>query len=94
MPETQQIVTWIVIGGLAGAAAGSLIRRKLYFYEILLAGLLGAVVGGLVIEILGVDLPDYEVTISTADLATAFIGAVIVIGYAEIVASVRRRDDR
>ena len=93
MPETQQIVTWIVIGGLAGAAAGSLIRRKLYFYELLLAGLLGAVVGGFLIEAIGIELPNYEVTLSTADLITAFVGAAIVIGYAEIVAAMRR-DDR
>ncbi len=92
MPETQQIVTWLVIGGLAGAAAGSLIKRKLYFYELILAGLLGAVVGGVAIEAIGINLPDYDVTFSTADLLTAFIGAAIVIGYAEIVAGFRRRD--
>lgn len=90
--DTTQILTWIVIGGLAGAAAGSLIQRKLYFYELILAGLLGAVVGGLIIEVMGIELPDYDVTISTADLLTAFIGATIVVVLAEIVAVARRGD--
>ncbi len=94
MPDTGQIITWIVIGVLAGAAAGSLIRRKLHFYEIILAGLLGAVVGGLVIEVIGVKLPDRDITISIADLLTAFIGAILVIGYAEIAIGMRRRDRR
>lgn len=92
MPETNQLLTWIVIGGLAGAAAGSLIARKLYFYEFVLAGLLGAVVGGAVVEMAGIALPDYTITVSTADLLTAFIGAAIVIFGAEIVAGVRRGD--
>jgi uncharacterized membrane protein YeaQ/YmgE (transglycosylase-associated protein family) len=94
MPEAGQIITWVVIGALAGAAAGSLIRRKLYFYEIIVAGLLGAVVGGFLIKATGLNLPDQKITLSIADLLTAFIGAVIVIGYAEIAISMRRRRDR
>mgnify|MGYP000054418579 CR=1 FL=1 len=90
--DTTQILTWIVIGGLAGAAAGSLIQRKLYFYELILAGLLGAVVGGLIIEAIGIEMPDYEITISSADLLTAFIGAIVVVVLAEIVAVARRGD--
>ena len=74
MPEANQILTWIILGGLAGPTAGSLIRRKLYFYELILAGLLGAVVGGFVIEIIGLNLPDYEITLSTADLRSS-VGA-------------------
>lgn len=94
MPDTGQIITWVVIGALAGTAAGSLIRRKLHFYEIILAGLLGAIVGGLTIEILGINLPDHDITISVADLLTAFIGAVFVIGYAEIAMGMRRNGKR
>ena len=92
MPDSEQILTWLVVGALAGAAAGSLVRRKLYFTELILAGLLGAVVGGLAVEVLGIDLPDRTITINLGELLTAFIGAVIVIGYAEIVVGARRRD--
>lgn len=94
MPDTGQIITWIITGALAGTAAGSLIRRKLHFYEIILAGLLGAVVGGLALEAIGIKLPSRDITIATADLLTAFIGAVLVIGYAEIAIGMRRRNKR
>ena len=90
MPDSSQLLTWIVVGGLAGAAAGSLVRRKLYFYELMIAGLLGAVVGSLIIKILGINLPDATITFTVSDFITAFIGAVIVIGYAEIVVGARR----
>jgi len=91
MPESEQILTWLVVGALAGAAAGSLVRRKLYFYEILIAGLLGAVVGGMIVSTLGIHLPTVSVTLRLSDLITAFIGAAIVIGFAEMVAGSRRR---
>ncbi len=90
MPSSDQLITWLVIGALAGAAAGSLVRRKLYFYEIVLAGLLGAVVGGFIVEALNIDLPDASITITIGDLITAFIGAAMVIGFAEIIVGTRR----
>jgi uncharacterized membrane protein YeaQ/YmgE (transglycosylase-associated protein family) len=91
MPSAHQILTWLVVGVLAGAAAGSLVRRKLYFYEILIAGLLGAIVGGILVSALGLHLPKDEVTIRWSDLITAFIGAAIVIGFAEMIVGTRRR---
>jgi len=90
MPSSDQLIAWLVIGALAGAAAGSLVRRKLYFYEIVLAGLLGALVGGFIIEALSIDLPDASITVTVGDLITAFIGAAVVIGFAEIVVGARR----
>jgi uncharacterized membrane protein YeaQ/YmgE (transglycosylase-associated protein family) len=93
MPSTHQIITWLVVGVLAGGLAGSLVRRKLYFTEILLAGLLGAVVGGIVISVLGIHLPKDAVSIRWSDLITAFIGAAIVIGFAEMIVGTRRHRD-
>jgi uncharacterized membrane protein YeaQ/YmgE (transglycosylase-associated protein family) len=91
MPEVDQLLTWALVGVLAGGAAGSLVRRKLYFTEILIAGLLGAIVGGLVINAIGVNLPDERISFTVGDLITAFIGAAIVIGFAEIVIGTRRK---
>ena len=90
MPDTTQLLTWLIVGALAGAAAGSLVRRKLYLYEIVVAGLLGAVVGGFVVKMLGIHMPDSRISFTIGDLLTAFIGAAIVIGYAEIVIGTRR----
>lgn len=91
MPSIDELLTWILVGALAGSAAGSLVRRKLYFYEILIAGLLGAVVGGFIVKAIGINLPDESISFTIGDLITAFIGAAIVIGYAEIVIGSRRR---
>jgi uncharacterized membrane protein YeaQ/YmgE (transglycosylase-associated protein family) len=91
MPSTHQVLTWLVVGVLAGALAGSLVRRKLYFSEILIAGLLGAIVGGILVSVLGIHLPKDTVTIRWSDLITAFLGAAIVIGFAEMVVGTRRR---
>jgi uncharacterized membrane protein YeaQ/YmgE (transglycosylase-associated protein family) len=91
MPETDQVLTWILVGGLAGAAAGSLMaRRRLYLHELVIAGLLGAFVGGFIIEAAGVDLPDASFTITLGDLITAFVGAAVLIFLAEIIVGARR----
>lgn len=90
MPESDQVLTWLLVGALAGAAAGSLIRRKLYFYELVLAGLLGALVGGLIMEAVGVNLPDQRISFTLGDLLAAFIGAAVLVGFAEMVIGVRR----
>ncbi|OPY91861.1 MAG: hypothetical protein A4E73_01718 [Syntrophaceae bacterium PtaU1.Bin231] len=75
MPDTEQLLTWIFVGAMAGFAAGSLVRRKLYFYEQVLAGLLGAVIGGILIKAIGVTLPEDTITFTVGDLIRAFIGA-------------------
>ena len=79
MPDANQLLTWLVIGGLAGAGAASIAPRKMSFSEMVLTGLVGAVVGGVLINMLGIELPDVSVTVSLADLITAFIGALILI---------------
>jgi uncharacterized membrane protein YeaQ/YmgE (transglycosylase-associated protein family) len=91
MPETNTILVWLIIGAVAGAAAGGLVRRNLYFFEMVLAGLLGALVGGFIIEAVGLDLPDASLTFTLGDLITSFIGAAILIVLAELIMGVRRR---
>ena len=79
MPDANQMLTWLIIGGLAGAGAASIAPRKMSFSEMVLTGLVGAVVGGVLINMLGIELPDVSVTVSLADLITAFVGALILI---------------
>ncbi len=94
MPDVNQLLTWLVIGGLAGAGAASIAPRKLSFSEMVLTGLVGAVVGGVLVNILGINLPDVSVTVSLADLITAFIGALILIVSMGIFWGGRWRDRR
>ena len=79
MPDTNQMLTWLIIGGLAGAGAASLAPHKMSFSKMVLTGLVGAVVGSALVNVLGIKLPDVSVTISLADLITAFIGALVLI---------------
>ncbi len=79
MPDANQLLTWLIIGGLAGAGAASLAPRKMSFSEMVLTGLVGAVVGGVIVNMAGIDLPDISVTIALSDLITAFIGALVLI---------------
>ncbi|MBN2305164.1 MAG: GlsB/YeaQ/YmgE family stress response membrane protein, partial [Anaerolineae bacterium] len=83
--DTEQILVWVIIGALAGSGAGMLVRRRLYFYELVIAGLLGALVGGFIVKALELDLPDASLTFTLGDLITAFIGAAVLIILAEIV---------
>ena len=94
MPEIDQLLTWLVIGGLAGAGAASLAPRKLSFSEMVLTGLVGAVVGGVIVNMMGLELPDVSVTVSLADLITAFIGALVLIVMMGIFYGSRWRDRR
>lgn len=89
--DTEQILVWVIIGALAGSGAGMLVRRRLYFYELVIAGLLGALVGGFIVKALELDLPDASLTFTLGDLITAFIGAAVLIILAEIVVGARRR---
>lgn len=90
MPETEQIIVLVILGGLAGSAAATFARRRLYFLEMIIAGLLGAFVGGFIVETLEIDLPDASLTFTLGDLITAFIGATVLIILAEIVVGARR----
>jgi uncharacterized membrane protein YeaQ/YmgE (transglycosylase-associated protein family) len=90
MPSTDQIVTWLVIGAVAGAAAGSLTRRDLTLGQMIVAGLIGAVFGGFLVNSSGIELPDLSITVTLADLISAIIGAVVLTVIAEAIIGRRR----
>ncbi len=67
-----------------------LARRRLYFHELVIAGLLGALVGGFIVEALELSLPDASLTFTLGDLITATIGAAVLIVFAELFVGARR----
>ncbi|NWF70138.1 MAG: GlsB/YeaQ/YmgE family stress response membrane protein [Chloroflexi bacterium] len=79
----EQIITWVIIGLLAGFLAALLVRgRGLGTVGNLLVGLVGALVGGFIFSILNVQVPGSlagGITLRWIDIITSFIGALIVL---------------
>ena len=78
-----KIIVWLIIGALAGTLAGRLVtfsKQGLGFWTNLGLGMLGAVVGGGLFWLLGVDLGLGEIKITFEDLISAFIGSLLCVG--------------
>lgn len=76
--RAETILVWIIVGGLAGYAAGSLLRRGSFgILGNIIIGIIGALLGGFLFNVLNIqlNLPD----INLGDLLIAFVGAVIVV---------------
>jgi len=77
----EQVLTWVIIGLLAGLLAGALIRgRRFGFITAVVVGLLGALLGGFLVSVLHIQVPvSGGITLAWADIFVAFIGAVIIL---------------
>jgi uncharacterized membrane protein YeaQ/YmgE (transglycosylase-associated protein family) len=77
------MISWIIIGLIAGLLASVFVRGRVSLFGLLFIGLLGAVVGGF----LFFDVLDLEVTgdlaqgilIRWIDILVAFIGALLIL---------------
>jgi uncharacterized membrane protein YeaQ/YmgE (transglycosylase-associated protein family) len=78
-----QIITWLVIGFIAGVLANLLVRgHGRGCLTSIVLGLIGAVVGGFIFSILGIRIfgaLDLHFTVAWADIIAAFIGALLVL---------------
>jgi len=79
----EQVVTWLIIGLIAGLLASILVRgRRFGLWGSIIVGLLGALIGGLIFTVLGIQVSPAlaaGITIRYIDILVAFIGAVIVL---------------
>lgn len=79
----EQIVTWLLIGLLAGYLASVFVRgRKMSIGGSIVIGLVGALIGGLLFTLLQIQVPAAlagGITIRYIDILVSFIGAVIVL---------------
>lgn len=79
----EQIITWVLIGLIAGLLAGLLIRgRGIGIVSSIVVGLLGALLGGFLFTVLGIQVPAAfagGITLAWADMFVAFIGAIIIL---------------
>lgn len=81
----EQLVIWIIVGGLAGLLADAVVRGiRLSLVEAVIVGIVGAFVGGWVLSALGIFTPGNIV----GTIVTAFIGAVLLL---LLISLVRRR---
>lgn len=79
----EQVITWVIIGLIAGLFAGMLLRgRGLGFVPSIVVGLLGAIFGGFLFSVLGLQLPAAfggGITLAWSDIVVAFIGATLIL---------------
>ncbi len=76
----DQVVVWLVIGLLAGALAGMFTKRGkkgIASFSNLLIGLIGALLGGFLFDILNIQLGLGKLTISFDDLIAAIVGSLL-----------------
>ncbi len=77
-----QLIVWLIIGALAGWLAGILIKgRKGYgLLGNILIGLIGALIGGVLFDLLNISLGLGALTFSLDDLVAAVVGSLILLG--------------
>lgn len=76
----QQIIVWLIVGAIAGSLAGMIVKRsKQGFgrFANLGIGLAGAVVGGFLFWLLGIDLGLGDISVSLEDIVAAFVGSIV-----------------
>jgi uncharacterized membrane protein YeaQ/YmgE (transglycosylase-associated protein family) len=86
--DSGQLIVWLITGALAGFIAGRLFRGKGFgVVGNIVIGLLGAVLGGALFEILDIQisgLPEFK--FSLADLVVAVIGALALLIIMRLIA--------
>lgn len=75
-----EIVVWLIVGALAGTLAAMVVTRtKAGFGRItnIGVGLVGALLGGFLFKVFGIDLGLGSISVSGEDLVAAFVGSLI-----------------
>ena len=77
-----KLIVWALVGAFAGSLASRLVTRQRAGYgrwTNLLIGMLGAVIGGWLFALLGIDFGIGQITVSVTDLIAAFVGSLLCI---------------
>lgn len=80
--SASQLFVWIIIGGMAGAIVGMLVKRSRRGFGLLMnivIGMLGAVIGSIVFDLLNIAIAP-EITFSLNDLIASIVGSLILLG--------------
>ena len=73
------VITWLLVGALAGAITGSLFKGKGGYGRLsnLAIGLIGAIIGGGIFAVFRIDLGLGNISVSLQDVIAALIGSVL-----------------
>ena len=88
-----QLVVWLIVGGLAGTFTGMVVKRDKVGFGRLKnfgVGLVGALIGGLVVTIFGIDLGLRQIQVNLLDLVSAFLGSLVFLGVLAFVKYFRK----
>jgi uncharacterized membrane protein YeaQ/YmgE (transglycosylase-associated protein family) len=75
-----ELVVWILIGALAGSLVGLVVKRNKKGFGWLInvgIGMVGALIGGFLFDVLRIDFGLANITISLQDIVAAFVGSLI-----------------
>ena len=78
----EKIIVWLIVGAIAGTLAGRLAtfsKQGLGFWTNIGIGMLGALVGGFLFWLFGINLGLGEIKITFEDLISAFAGSLLCI---------------
>lgn len=80
------IVVWIIVGALAGWIASMIMNtnRQQGLLEDIIIGIIGAFIGGFVLNLLGIGAPNPG-ELNIASILTAILGAIILIGIVRLI---------
>jgi uncharacterized membrane protein YeaQ/YmgE (transglycosylase-associated protein family) len=77
----DEVITWLIVGALAGSLAGMVVKRQRARFGRLLnlgIGLVGALIGGFLFKVLHIDLGLVgAITVTSEEVVAAFVGALI-----------------
>ena len=91
--SSGELITWIIIGLLAGTAAGAILthnRRGFGWIRNLLLGLVGAFVGGILFNLLNIRIAP-DIAVSMDDIISAIVGAALVVLVMRFSRNIRTR---
>jgi uncharacterized membrane protein YeaQ/YmgE (transglycosylase-associated protein family) len=76
----SDLLVWLIVGLLAGSLAGLLVKRSRRGFGHLAnlgLGLVGAVVGGFLFDLLRIDLGLANISVSLQDIVAALVGSLL-----------------
>ena len=78
--SVSDVLVWLIVGLLAGSLAGLLVKRSKRGFGHLAnlgLGLVGAVVGGYLFDLLRIDLGLANISVSLQDIVAAMVGSLL-----------------
>ena len=80
--SVSTVIWWLVVGLIAGFLAGLVMRGGFGFVGDIIAGIIGAFIGGWVFSLLGISVGGGLI----GSIIVAFVGACILIGLLRLIA--------